>query len=199
MPPTKEATVSDALRAASRPDDLVAAVLADHAEIKELFSQVDRASGSDARRDAFERLVRKLAVHETAEEEVVHPLLGQAPGGDAVAEARVEEESRSKDLLSELEKRGVDDPEFDTRFAQLRTEVLAHAEQEEREEHPKLEQVVGPDRLQQLAGIYRAAESMAPTHPHPKGPDSAVGNMVVGPFAAVADRARDAVRNAMRS
>ncbi len=187
--------MSDAADAASRPDDVIAAVQADHVEIKDLFSQVGSAAGIDAKRDSFERLVRKLAVHETAEEEVVHPLLYQAPGGEAVAEARVQEESKSKDLLSELEKMGVDDPGFDAGFAQLRADVLAHAEREEHEEHPKLEQAVDRDKLQQLAGVFRAAESMAPTHPHPKGPDTALGNMVVGPFAAVADRARDAIRD----
>lgn len=188
--------MSDAAKAASRPDDVIATILADHAEIKNLFSQVDSAPGNDAKRDAFERLVRKLAVHETAEEEVVHPLLYGAPGGEAVAEARMNEESESKELLSEIEKKGVEDLTFEARFAQLRTKVLAHAEREESEEHPKLEQAVGQDKLQRLAGVFRAAESMAPTHPHPKGPDTALGNMIVGPFAAVADRARDAIRKA---
>lgn len=190
--------MSDATKAASRPDDLIATVLADHAEIKDLFSQVGSAPSIDSKREAFERLVRKLAVHETAEEEVVHPLLTQAPGGEAVAESRVEEESKSKDLLSELEKMGVDHVEFDPRFAHLRSEVLAHAEREEREEHPKLTQAVDEDKLRQLARVFRSAESMAPTHPHPKGPDTALGNMAVGPFAAVADRARDAIRNARK-
>ena len=159
---------------------------------------MESASGIDEKRHGFEGLVHKLAVHETAEEEVVHPLLYGAPGGEAVAEARIDEESKSKDVLSELEKMGVDDPEFDARFAQLRSEVLAHAEREEREEHPKLEQAVERDKLQQLAKVFRAAESVAPTHPHPKGPDTALGNIIVGPLAAVADRARDAIRNARR-
>lgn len=190
--------MSDATKAESRPDDLIATVRSDHLEIKDLFSQVTSALGLDAKRQAFERLVRKLAVHETAEEEVVHPLLYRAPGGDSVAEARVDEESKSKELLSDLEKMGVDHAEFDARFAHLRSEVLAHAEREEQEEHPKLEQAVDQEKLRQLAGVFRAAESMAPTHPHPKGPDTALGNMVVGPFAAIADRARDAIRNATK-
>lgn len=190
--------MSDAAKTVSRPDNLIAAVLADHAEIEDRFSQVQSASGMEAKQHAFEGLVRKLAVHETAEEEIVHPLLYRAPGGEVVAEARVDEESKSKDLLSELEKVGVDDPQFDARFAQLRSEVLAHAEREEREEHPKLEQAIDGDQLQQLAKVFRAAESIAPTHPHPKGPDTALGNMIVGPFAAVADRARDAIREARR-
>ncbi len=190
--------MSDATKAESRPHDLIATVRSDHLEIKDLFSQVTSAIGVDAKREAFEGLVRKLAVHETAEEEVVHPLLYQAPGGESVAQARVDEESKSKELLSDLEKMGVDHAEFDARFAHLRSEVLAHAEREEQEEHPKLKQAVDEEKLQQLAGVFRAAESMAPTHPHPKGPDTALGNMVVGPFAAIADRARDAIRNATK-
>lgn len=189
--------MSDTTKSASS-EDLIATVRGDHLEIKNLFAHVASAPSIDAKREAFERLVRKLAVHETAEEEIVHPLLQQAPGGESVAEARINEESNSKELLSELEKMGVDDPEFEPRFAHFRNEVLAHAEREEREEHPKVEQTIDKDKLRQLAGAFRAAESMAPTRPHPKGPDRALGNMIVGPFAAVADRARDAIRNAKK-
>ncbi|MDP9020704.1 MAG: hemerythrin domain-containing protein [Actinomycetota bacterium] len=187
--------MSDATEATSRPDDLITTVLSDHAEITDLFSQVESASGTDARRDAFGRLVRKLSVHETAEEEVVHPLLYRAPGGGPVAKARLEEESKSKELLSELDKMGVDHRQFDSTFARLRSEVLAHADREEREEHPRLAEAIDEDTLRRLAGVFRTAESMAPTRPHPKGPETALGNMIVGPFVGAVDRARDAIRN----
>jgi hypothetical protein len=36
------------------------------------------------------------------------------------------------------------------------------------------------------------AESMAPTRPHP-GVESATANLITGPFAAMLDRARDAL------
>jgi hypothetical protein len=42
------------------------------------------------------------------------------------------------------------------------------------------------------------AEALAPTHPHPRGPDSALGNIAVGPMVAVGDRTRDALRNVTR-
>lgn len=38
----------------------------------------------------------------------------------------------------------------------------------------------------------------APTRPHPSTPNSPAANMLVGPFAAVIDRARDAVRDAIQ-
>ncbi len=189
---------SDLAKANHRPDDLVAAILRDHAEIKQLFTEVAASAPGAGKREAFERLVRKLAVHEVAEQEVVRPLTRKAPEGDAVAEARLEEESKGKDVIAELEKMGVDDARFDSRLETLRYEVLAHAEREEREEHPKLKQAVDEGQLQNLVSLFHGAEKTAPTHPHPKGPESAVGNLIVGPFAAIADRARDAIREARK-
>lgn len=186
----------DAVKAARRPDDVIAAVLSDHAEIKALFAEVQSAAAGNIKQDAFQRLVNKLAVHETAEEEVVHPLARRA-GADATVDTLLGQESEGKDALSELEKLGVEAPDFDARLEKLRDEVLEHAETEEREEHPKIDQAVGEDELRQLAGAFRAAEATAPTHPHPHGPESATGNLVVGPVVSIMDRARDAIRSAM--
>ncbi|MET7443578.1 hemerythrin domain-containing protein, partial [Streptomyces sp. NPDC005568] len=55
-------------------DDVVALLMRQHGDIRNLFDEVEASSG-DARQDAFRRLVRLLAVHETAEEEVVHPFV----------------------------------------------------------------------------------------------------------------------------
>ena len=69
-----------------------------------------------------------------------------------------------------------------------------HATAEEQLELPLLRSSSEPEQLRQLAEMVRTAEAMAPTHPHPHGPDGALGNLVVGPFVAVADRVRDALR-----
>jgi hypothetical protein len=42
------------------------------------------------------------------------------------------------------------------------------------------------------------AEGMAPTRPHKAAPESAVGNLLVGPFVAMVDRVRDAFADAQR-
>jgi hypothetical protein len=46
-----------------------------------------------------------------------------------------------------------------------------------------------------MAAAVKTAEATAPTHPHP-GTESATKNMLVGPAAAIADRVRDAIRDA---
>lgn len=48
--------------------------------IEELFLLVTGGDG-DVRRDAFDDLVVLLSIHETAEEEVIHPLARELPGG----------------------------------------------------------------------------------------------------------------------
>jgi hemerythrin superfamily protein len=176
-------------------DDVVSLLLTQHARIEELFLLVSGSDGQ-ARVDAFNDLVRLLAVHETAEEEVVHPLSRTLPGdNDALVDERLAEERQAKETLRVLIEDGVDADGFDEALLLLRTSVLEHARHEERYEFPRLRQHVPPDRLRQLAAAVRAAEAAAPTRPHP-GAESATANAVVGVPLAVIDRIRDAVRGA---
>lgn len=178
--------------------DIAQLVRDQHAEIKRLFSQVQDNQG-DERREAFECLVRLLAVHETAEEEVIYPVVRSAdPVGQEIADARTDEESKAKSMLSDLERVGTDSDEFPPRFAVLRDAVLRHAGSEEQTVLPLLEQTQDPAKLERMGSAARVAEKLAPTHPHPHGPESAAGNMVVGPMVAVIDRTRDALRHRAR-
>ena len=52
---------------------------------------------------------------------------------------------------------------------------------------------IDADELKQMATAVRAAEAIAPTRPHP-GVESAKLNFILGPFASMLDRARDAIK-----
>lgn len=176
-------------------EDVIALLHRQHDEIRQLFTALETAEGH-RRRDLFRDLVRMLAVHETAEEEVVHPEVRSLHGGGQVVEARVGEEHRAKRLLVTLTEMGPEAEGFDTLLVQLREDVLAHAEHEEREEFPLLRAAHGPDRLRAMAATVRVAEAIAPTRPHP-GVESATANLLLGPPNAIMDRARDAIRDAL--
>lgn len=168
-----------------------------HDQVRTLLSTL-RTGGGD-RRETFETLVRMLAVHETAEEIVVYPAVrANVDNGDALADARLEEEAKAKEMLAELEKIGVDGETFEAKFATFADAVRDHAEHEENEVFPKLRVNLDADALQAMRSGLVAAEAVAPTHPHPHGPESALGNLVVGPFVAIADRVRDALRSVTR-
>lgn len=178
--------------------DVVEFLLGQHQQVRQLFAELQQGTG-EARREPFQRLVQLLAVHETAEEEVIYPVVRTSvPEGERLADARTSEESEAKKALSELERLDVGAPEFDQKLEAFRTMVTRHAENEEREVFPRLRESQDPDQLRTMATAVQAAESMAPTHPHPHGPESAVGNIVVGPFVAIVDKVRDAIRNARK-
>jgi hemerythrin superfamily protein len=169
-----------------------------HGTVRELFAAVADNRG-DARRDAFEPLVRLLAVHETAEELVIYPTLrNEGEAATKIAEARLAEEDEAKKHLADLEKLDLDSAEFDELFAQIRTTVTDHADAEEREVFPIIERMSDAEQLRRMAAALQVAEGVAPTHPHKTAPESAIGNALVGPFVGMVDRARDAIRDAMR-
>jgi hemerythrin HHE cation binding domain-containing protein len=176
--------------------DVVEFLIGQHMQIRDLFTEVETSTGQ-ARRDAFERLVTLLAVHETAEEQLIHPLVrtGVDGGGDIVDD-RLAEERAAKEVLARLEDLGPDAAEFPSLLAELRVSVLTHAHNEEAYEFRYLRREVVAAQLQPLVGMVRAAEAVAPTHPHP-GVESATANTVAGPVVSLFDRTKDMVRKAM--
>ncbi|MBT2418689.1 hemerythrin domain-containing protein [Streptomyces sp. ISL-22] len=176
--------------------DVVALLMRQHGDIRNLFDEVEQTTG-DERRVAFRSLVRLLAVHETAEEEVVHPFTRRSvPDGEKVVNDRLQEEREAKERLSRLDGMDTDDPTFLPELRALRLDVMAHARAEERYEFNHIRRHADKASLASMASALRAAEAMAPTHPHP-GTESAVKNLTLGPIAAMVDRTRDAVRKAM--
>lgn len=172
--------------------DVVAFLKGQHQEIKALFNQVEATEG-DEREEAFFALRRLLAVHETAEEEIVHPVARRVlPDGEGIVQARLREENDAKKELAELEKMDLDSEEFETRFAGFSAKVLTHAESEEMQEFERLGDHLDQSRLERMRGAVKLAESVAPTRPH-AGVESQWANVIAGPFASMMDRARDAL------
>ena len=138
--------------------DVIEEVVADHQQIKWYLDQVDSEKG-ERKAQAFGQLSQYLAMHESAEQAVVHPQMERLD--DDVAEGRLEEESEGDQMLARLKALGVDDPEFDDLFAQFKEAVLRHAEHEERDEHPRLRAEVDEARLEELGSAFRSAEQDA--------------------------------------
>lgn len=175
--------------------DVVDLLVEQHYRIRDLMADVLATTG-EARRTAFRELVRLLSVHETAEEEVVHPVARhEVAAGDAIVDDRLGEERSAKEVLQQLDGMDPDDEErFLPLFAAMREAVLTHAVSEQRYEFSRLRQHLGDEQRVMMRGLVAAAEKAAPTHPHP-GVESATANIVVGTPAAIMDRARDAIRS----
>jgi hemerythrin superfamily protein len=182
-PPKREQTLATG-------GDVIAFLEGQHDRIDSLFEAVLAVIGKQ-REAAFYQLRRLLAVHETAEEQIVHPAARRAGrGSDEVVDDRLAEEHDAKKLLAALEKLDFGTLEFEDGLRKLRDLVRSHAEAEEQEEFEPLTSSLDENRLEQMRRMVELAEAVAPTRPHP-GVESALANTLIGPFASMLDRLRD--------
>lgn len=174
-------------------NDVTTLIRQQHDQVRRLLTEV--GSGRNVE-DNFCELRRLLAVHETAEEEVVYPMLRTTgEEGTRITEARLMEETEGKQILSELEKKEPGSAEFTKLFEKLRTAVTEHASAEESQVLPIIAKL-DSSKQQKMAAAFEVAEKTAPTHPHPHAGSSAAANMMAGPALAIMDRVRDAIRGA---
>ena len=185
----------DRMKAAELPEgDVIRILLEQHARIRELFSDVKSAEG-EHKEQAFDELRALLAVHETAEEMVVRPV-SKSVAGASVADSRNEEEEEANKVLKELESLDCSSAEFDKLLADFEKSVDEHAEKEESEEFPAILAECDEAKRASMGKQVKAAESVAPTHPHPSTAGSPGAQWAVGPFASLVDRTKDLIKKA---
>lgn len=153
--------------------DVTEVIAPQHEEAKRLLREVSEKAG-EARRDAFHRLRLTLALHETAEEQAVHPQAMRQLGGDtSAASNRVEEEEEAGEkeeageVIVGLEKLDVDSDDFATRFDQLFSSVIAHATAEEDHEWPALREITDPGIIQVMVTEVSAVTDLTEDHSAP--------------------------------
>jgi hemerythrin superfamily protein len=169
---------------------------ADHKTVKALFKQFEQLgeNAKSEKKRIVERIIKELAVHAAIEEQVLYPAARKAvPDGEENVLEALEEHHIVKWTLSELEKMSPDAERFDAKVSVLIENVRHHIEEEEGELFPKIREALGRKDLEALGASLEAAKKTAPTHPHPRAPDTPPGNLVAGPGAALVDRVADGV------
>ncbi|MFE6511009.1 hemerythrin domain-containing protein [Nocardioides sp. NPDC057767] len=185
--------VTEELKKASElPDgDAIRILLHQHAGIRQLCATVGSSEGP-AKSQAFEDLRCLLAVHETAEELVVHTVTS-SHGGETLAKALNADEKEISEMLARLEEFGVESPEFDESFPIFQIAVEQHTEEEERAEFPLLLSTLDETSRHMMGKRLTAAEMVAPTHPHPGTAGSVPKQLATMPFHSIVDRVKDAL------
>ncbi len=176
--------------------DVIRVLLEQHARIRQLFATVKEGVDTEVKSKAFDELRALLAVHETAEEMVLRPVTRRTVGGP-VADARNAEESEANEVLARLEKMQVGSPEFMSVLADFELSVEEHAQAEESQEFTAVVDATEESVRKRMGTLLEAAEKMGPTHPHPTTAGSTPAQWTLGPFAAMADRARDSISTLM--
>ena len=176
--------------------DAITLLKDDHKTVESLFKRFEKA-GEGAlveKRAIVDKIIEELSIHAAVEEQLFYPVTrATVPDTEDVALESLEEHHIVKWVLSELEGMQPEDERFDAKVTVLIENVRHHVEEEEGEYFPKVRDELGRNALSDLGDAMAAAKRVAPTHPHPRSPDTPPGNLLVGTAAGVVDRVGDTV------
>jgi hemerythrin superfamily protein len=168
----------------------------DHRSVEKLFKRFEH-TGERAfaeRRKIVDRIIEELSQHAAIEEQVFYPVvLATVRGANDMALESLEEHHVVKWLLSEL--RGMDPhaERFEARVTVLIESVRHHVQDEETELFPKVRQQLSRADLVEVGDELAHARGRAPTHPHPRSPDTPPANLVTDTAAGVIDKVSDTI------
>jgi hemerythrin superfamily protein len=181
--------------------DAVTLLRNDHKTVEALFKKFEKAgpNAHKTKQDLVEKIVEELSIHAAIEEQVFYPAVREAaPDENDLVLESLEEHHIVKWVLSELDGMDHSDERFTAKVTVLIENVRHHVEEEEGELFPEVRKAIKRKELEELAQALEKAKKTAPTHPHPRTPDTPPGNLIVGVAAAAVDKAEDTGKKTVR-
>jgi len=130
--------------------DAIELLTTQHAEVEALFEKLEQESDEGSRRELVGRLVDRLTMHTTLEEEIFYPALGALPGGASMAAHARDEHRNVKQLLEGLRDPHLERDACRERLNELRRTVEHHVAEEEQDMMPRARSL-GAAALRDLA------------------------------------------------
>ncbi|MGY1987720.1 hemerythrin domain-containing protein [Blastococcus sp. SYSU DS0669] len=175
------------------PGSVLARQRRDHEELDRLLHELDGAEGA-AQEEVLTRIDRLVFSHAFAEETVLWPVIRRVlPDGDALTLQVEEEHQEVNELVSALERDGLDDPGRPARLRRLVEVLREDVRDEEDVMLPRLQERLTPDELRALGRRWALMARISPTRPHPTVSRRPPGNALSGLPLSLIDRTRDVV------
>src|SRR6476620_11570181 len=155
--------------------DAITLLKNDHKTVSALFKRFDKLGdrAEKSKREIVDKIIEELSIHAAIEEQLFYPAARECvpETEDHVLES-LEEHHIVKWVLSELDGMDPSAERFDAKVTVLKENVEHHVEEEEGEFFPKVRNELGRKALGDLGEALERAKSTAPTHPHPRSPDT---------------------------
>ena len=174
--------------------DAITLLKADHQAVQRLFRTFEQAGprARSTKSKTAKAIVRELSRHAAIEEQIFYPAVShEVPDVANDVLESLEEHHVVKWLCAEIEKLTPDDERFTPKVTVLIESVRHHIREEEGGLFPNVRKALGRKRLAEIGEVMEKAKLLAPTHPHPKSPDTPPANLAAGVVAGVVDKARD--------
>ncbi len=120
----------------------------DHQEASNMMDKLEMNDQSDMQ--MFSQLKQALTLHTKVEETLLYPALEEHEETRDMVQEAYEEHQTVDEILAEMSGLAPTNEDFTRKLAELRENVMHHVKEEENEMFPKVEQVLGRDRLQEM-------------------------------------------------
>lgn len=120
----------------------------DHQEASKMMDQLEMSDQSSMQ--MFSQLKQALTLHTKMEETLLYPALEQHEETRDMVQEAYEEHQTVDEILAEMSGLAPANEDFTRKLAELRENIEHHVKEEEDGMFPKVEQVLGHDRLQEM-------------------------------------------------
>ena len=176
--------------------DAITLLRDDHKAVEQLFKRFEK-TGPRAhveRRQIVDRIIEELSVHAAIEEQIFYPTArAEVPATEAITLESLEEHHIVKWVLAELAELEPTDERFEAKVTVLIENVRHHIKEEENDFFPLVRAGLSRSALADLGTSMATAKKSAPTHPHPRSPDTPQANNIAGTVVGILDRVGDNV------
>jgi hemerythrin-like domain-containing protein len=181
--------------------DVFTVLSQDHQEVKRMLAELEKgptaAAGASEdqlalRKKMTEKLIIEESKHEAVEEMYFWPAVrDHIQSGNTLADEATGQEQAAKQLLTDLDKLGSGDAEFERLLGKFIMDAREHIEFEETQVWPLLRTALPAETAAEIGEKIAEGKKTAPTRPHPHTPPSPGALKAAGPVAAAADKVRD--------
>jgi len=152
-------TVRGAAMAKKKSQDILELILADHREVENLFSKLEKAKNPEQLYSLFNQLYKAVNLHARAEELVFYPSLREFEDTDDIIEEAEAEHEEAAAMLEEMKALNPDSEEFPERIAELKEALMHHLHEEESEVFEIIRESMDEQELSELGQEFQQAKT----------------------------------------
>ncbi|KDQ07740.1 hypothetical protein BOTBODRAFT_192202 [Botryobasidium botryosum FD-172 SS1] len=168
--------------------DVTQEIKLDHDNVRDLWTRFQAASARDEKSAIANTLIREMAIHSDAEEISVYNDYERL-GLSGTAEQNKEEHAEVKKLVYEADSASTKSADYDSILGKAVQAFLAHAQEEEDEQHNILRAHLTPEENDKIARAFLKARKKVPSRPHPSAPQTGqAAQKAAGMFGSVHDK-----------
>ncbi|GAC74509.1 hypothetical protein PANT_12c00004 [Moesziomyces antarcticus T-34] len=181
--------------------NLINEIKVDHDNMRDLldrFKDAHQQRNDALCTDIANTIIHEAAVHSDAEEMSIYTTMDQH-GMHSTAEQDRNEHQQVKQLMANLDSHGISTvglDEYAKRVVEACELFLRHADEEEKEQLPRLVEALSDNDQCKAVNDFLRARELAPTRPHPAAPQSGgIAQKTMGAVGKAADVALDKGRH----